>query len=423
MSIAPAALSVLALVATPARAQEPDGELLARARAILAETPLVDGHNDLPWELREKAGGRLDSLDLTVRHSPDTLDTDLVRLREGMVGAQFFADYVPSDSAPHGARFALAQAALIRRLVARFPETFRFATTADEIEAAHEDGRIAALIGLEGGHAIEGSLDVLRSLHDLGVRYITLTHSKTHDWADSATDAPRHDGLSPFGELVVREMNRLGVMVDLSHVSEATMMDALDITRAPVIFSHSSTRALTDHPRNVPEAVLRRLPQNGGIIMITYVPRFVNEEVRLWETDRDSLASRLRAAFPDDTAGFRAAMRDSMAARNPAPVATLSDVADHIDYAVEIVGADHVGLGSDYDGIDYAPQGLEDVSTFPALLAELLRRGYSEEDLAKIAGRNALRVMRQVEAAAQRLQATEEPIVASIPSEPAPSPE
>jgi membrane dipeptidase len=415
--IACIAVATLVLSALPARAQDADSELVERARAILAETPLVDGHNDLPWELRELAGGRLDSLDLTVRHSPDTLDTDLVRLREGMVGAQFFADYVPSDSAAHGARFALAQAALIRRLVARFPETFQFATTADEIEAAHEEGRIAALIGLEGGHAIEGSLDVLRSLYEIGVRYITLTHSQTHDWADSATDDPRHDGLSSFGELVVREMNRLGVMVDLSHVSEVTMMDALDVTRAPVIFSHSSTRALTDHPRNVPDAVLRRLPENGGIIMITFVPGFVNQSVRRWEASRDSLSRRLREAIPSDTASFRAAMRDSMAARGAAPVATLSDVADHIDHAVEIAGIDHVGIGSDFDGISTAPQGLEDVSTFPALLAELLRRGYSEEDVAKIAGRNALRVMRDVEAAAQRLQATEEPVVAVAPRE------
>lgn len=398
--------------ASPAHAQGED--LLARARAILAETPLVDGHNDLAWELRQLAGGRLDSLDLTVRHSPDTLDTDLPRLREGMVGAQFFADYVPSDSAAHGARFALAQADLIHRLVERFPETFQFATTADEIEAAHEEGRVAALIGLEGGHAIEGSLDVLRSLYRIGVRYITLTHSRTHDWADSATDAPQHGGLSPFGELVVREMNRLGMLVDLSHVSDSTMMDALRVTRAPVIFSHSSTRALTDHPRNVPDAVLRELPRNGGIIMITFVPGFVNEEVRQWDVWRDSTRTRLARAFGGDTARIRAALGDSVAARGQAPVATLSDVADHIDHAVEVVGVDHVGLGSDFDGISTAPEGLEDVSTFPALLAELLRRGYGEEDVANIAGRNALRVLREVEAVALRLQATEAPVVATV---------
>lgn len=372
-------LLALLVAAVPARPQ--DSDALARARAILSETPLVDGHNDLPWELRVQARGRLDSLDLAVRHSPDTLQTDLPRLREGMVGAQFFAAYVPPDSAPNGARFALAQTELTHRLVERFPEALRFATTADEIETAHKDGRMAVLIGLEGGHAIEGSLDVLRALFRLGVRYMTLTHGKSHDWADSATDEPRHDGLSPFGEVVVREMNRLGMMVDLSHVSEETMMDALRVSRAPVIFSHSSARALTNHPRNVPDAVLRRLPENGGIVMITFVPAFVSEEVRAH--------------------GER---RDSVAARGPAPRATLADVADHIDHAVRVAGIDHVGIGSDFDGTSSLPEGLEDVSTFPALFFELLQRGYSDEDVAKIAGRNILRVMRDVEAAARRLE-------------------
>ncbi len=394
------------------------GDPMDRARAVLRGTPLVDGHNDLPWETRQQGGGVIDSMALTVRHSADTLDTDLPRLREGMVGAQFFADYVPADSEPHGARFALAQADLIHRLAERYPETFRFATTAQDIERAHKDRRIAVLIGLENGGAIEGSLDVLRALHRVGVRYVTLTHSATHDWADSATDEPRHGGLSPFGEQVVLEMNRLGIMVDLSHVSVETMEDALRVTRAPVIFSHSSTRALTDVPRNVPDSVLAKLPANGGVIMITFVPGFVSERVHRWEEERGALADRLRAAFPDDTAAFRAAMRDSMAARGPAPHATLSDVADHIDHAVQVAGIDHVGIGSDFDGIGSAPDGLEDVSKFPALFAELVRRGYSDEDLARIAGRNILRVMRQVEGTARRLQQEEPPRVAIQPQEP-----
>jgi membrane dipeptidase len=273
------------------------------------------------------------------------------------------------------------------------------------------------LIGLENGAAIEGSLDVLRALGRVGVRYITLTHSQTHDWADSGTDEPRYGGLSPFGELVVLEMNRIGIMVDLSHVSDSTMMDALRLTRAPVIFSHSSTRALTDHPRNVPDEVLRRLPENGGVIMITFVPQFVNQDVRSWVASRDSLARRLRERFGSDTVAFRAAMADSMATRGEMPRATLSDVADHIDHAVEVMGVDHVGIGSDFDGIDFAPDGLEDVSKFPALFAELLGRGYSEEDLAKIAGGNLLRVMRRVEEVARRLGAEEPPRVVSIPRE------
>jgi membrane dipeptidase len=408
---------LLVLATACATARGGGGDPSERARRVLSGTPLVDGHNDLPWELRQLAGGDIDSIGLTVRHSADTLDTDLPRLREGMVGAQFFADYVPFDSAPHGARFALHQAGLIHRLVEKFPETFRFATSADQIESAHDDGKIAALIGLEGGHAIEGSLDVLRSLHRVGVRYMTLTHSQTHDWADASTDEPRHGGLSPFGELVVLEMNRIGMIVDLSHVSEETMMDALRVTRAPVVFSHSSTRALTDHPRNVPDAVLRRLPENGGVVMITFVPGFVSQEVRRWEMGRDSVIRGLREAFGADTAAFRAAMRDSMAARGAAPKATLADVADHIDHAVEVAGIDHVGIGSDFDGIGSAPEGLEDVSKFPALFAELLERGYSEEDLAKIAGRNVLRVMRRVEETARRLSREEPPRVASIPRE------
>ncbi len=412
--------------AAPLAAQFPSdsSEPLAHARELLRETPLVDGHNDLPWRVRELAAGDFDSLDIAVHQ--DSLHTDIPRLREGLVGAQFFVSYVPADLIGNGAaRFALMQMDLIRRMVERYPETFVFVTTADGIESAHEAGKIAALTGLEGGHAIEGSLDVLRTFYDLGARYMTLTHWASHAWADAATDEPRHNGLSPFGELVVREMNRLGMLVDLSHVSDSTMMDAMRISEAPVIYSHSSARALDNHPRNVPDPILRRLSENDGIVMVNYSPTFISQEVRDWAVTRDSLVDSLRQAFtivdvtaPDsmvvDTAGLRQAVA-GWTETNPAPRAHLEQVADHIDHLAQVAGIDHVGFGSDYDGIDAIPQGLEDVSTFPAIVAELLRRGYSDEDVRKLLGQNFLRVLRGAEAVAERLQQEMDPIVATIP--------
>jgi len=414
--------------AAPLAAQSPSdsSEALAHARELLRETPLVDGHNDLPWRVRELAAGDFDSLDIAVHQ--DSLHTDIPRLREGLVGAQFFVSYVPADLIGNGAaRFALMQMDLVRRMVERYPETFVFVTTADGIESAHEAGKIAALIGLEGGHAIEGSLDVLRTFYDLGARYMTLTHWASHAWADAATDEPRHNGLSPFGEIVVREMNRLGMLVDLSHVSDSTMTDAMRISEAPVIYSHSSARTLDDHPRNVPDPILRRLSENGGIVMVNYSPTFISQEVRDWAATRDSLVDSLRQAFtimdltaPDsvvvDTAGLRQAVA-GWTETNPAPRAHLEQVADHIDHLAEVAGIDHVGFGSDYDGIDAIPHGLEDVSTFPAIVAELLRRGYSDEDVRKLLGRNFLRVLRGAEVVAERLQQEMDPIVATIPPE------
>ena len=393
----------------------PDSLAVGRALRLLDEVPLVDGHNDLPWQIREKAAGDLDSLDIA--EPQPGLHTDLERLRQGRVGAQFFAAYVPSELIAAGAtRFALMQIDLIHRLVDRYPDTFVYATTVADIERAHAGGRIAALIGVEGGHAIEGSLDVLRTLYDLGARYMTLTHWKSTAWADAATDRPLHQGLTSFGEDVVREMNRLGMLVDLSHVSDSTMMDALRITEAPVIYSHSSARALAGHARNVPDAILPVVAENGGVVMVNFSPGFINEETRLHTERGEALIDSLRIAFSGDSARVREAFK-AWLEENPAPRATLSQVADHVDHIVDVAGIDHVGLGSDYDGIDHVPVGLEDVSHFPDLLAELLDRGYSDEDIRKLVGLNFLRVMREAEAVSERLREEREPYVGTISPE------
>jgi membrane dipeptidase len=410
------ALTASLLVAGPLSAQAPaDTTALVHAREVMRSIPLIDGHNDLPFELRERAGGDLDSLDIA---SPqDSLMTDIGRLREGQVGAQFFVAYVPVELIGHGAaRFALQQIDLIHRLADRYPDTFEFARTAEEIRQIFDQGKIAALIGLEGGHAIEGSLDLLRTFHALGVRYMTLTHWATHDWADSATDEPGWQGLRPgFGEDVIREMNRLGILVDLSHVSDSTMVDAMRISRAPVIYSHSSARALDHHVRNVPDEILRILGTNGGVIMVNFAPDYVSENLRLWSIQADSIRDSLRGSFEDDTAAMRAALmawRDT----NPRPDATLSQVADHIDHLVDMAGIDHVGIGSDFDGIGFTPVGLEDVSTFPDLIAELVRRGYPDEDIRKILGGNLLRALDRAEEVARQMREERGPVVGTLPS-------
>lgn len=417
-----AAASLLGLLVLPSgsaaqaehstTADSPDSTAVQRAVHLLDQVPLVDGHNDLPWQIREKADGDLDSIDIAV--AQPELHTDLARLEAGRVGAQFFAAYVPADRIADGAtRFALMQIDLIHRLVARYDDTFAFARTAADIEDAHARGRIAALIGVEGGHAIEGSLDVLRALYGLGARYMTLTHWKSHAWADAATDAPLHQGLSPFGEMVVREMNRLGMLVDLSHVSDSTMMDVLRITEAPVIYSHSSARALAGHMRNVPDTILPEVARNGGVVMVNFAPGFISEDARLHGERADALLDSLRTAFDGDSVRIRPVFEAWLEA-HPAPRASLSQVADHVDHIVEVAGIDHVGLGSDYDGIDAVPVGLEDVSKFPALIAELLRRGYEDEDIRKLAGLNFLRVMREAEAVAARLREERGPYVGTI---------
>jgi membrane dipeptidase len=370
----------------------------ARALRVLRETPLVDGHNDLPYAMRGRGG--LDSVDIA--RSQPALHTDIPRLRAGGVGAQFWAAYVPvqtmqaGDTGTGPTVYALEQIDLIHRYCARYADTFAPAVTAADVERNFRAGKISCLIGIEGGHAIGNSLGALRMFARLGVRYMTLTHWRTLAWADAATDTARHGGLTAFGEDVVREMNRLGMLVDLSHVSDATMLDALRVTRAPVIFSHSSARALAGHARNVPDSVLRLVPVNGGVVMVNFLPLFVSEKARRHGHVVDRRADSLA------TAGARAeAVRDSVRAwEAAAPRATLHQVADHIDHIRRVAGVDHVGIGSDFDGIDAVPVGLEDVSTFPDLMAELLRRGWSEGDVRKLIGLNVLRVMRAAEAVA-----------------------
>lgn len=394
---------VLSAMAAPALAQDPtDAQLQDRARRVMARTPLIDGHNDLPWALRENHDSDPHAVDLATDLDATTeLHTDIPRLKAGGVGGQFWSVYVPAALPPvQAAQATFEQIDLVRRLVAAHPEAFELAYTADDVVRIHRSGRIASLVGIEGGYSINDSLGLLRVFHAMGVRYMTLTHSTTTTWADSATDAPKWGGLSPFGEAVVREMNRLGIMVDLSHVSEETMLDAMRVSEAPVIFSHSSARGVTGHPRNVPDSVLRLLPEDGGVVMITFVPSFVSEEVRAWGAARAAEEARLKSLNP----GSPQAVTDGLAAwvaANPPPRADIADVADHIDHVRRVAGVDHVGLGGDFDGVSALPDGLGGVETYPALIAELYRRGWTDADVRKLLGENVLRVMRRVEAVAE----------------------
>jgi membrane dipeptidase len=375
---------------------------------LLTEVPVIDGHNDLPFQYFHRHGNVLDGMDLSesLEDLQPALRTDIPRLRRGGVGAQFWSVFVPITEyggTPGDAARVLAQMDLVRRLAARYPDDLELAFSADDVRRIHAAGRVASLMGMEGGHAIEDSLGVLRSLYAAGARYLTLTHSKGLHWADSATDQPRHDGLTDFGKEVVREMNRLGMLVDLSHVSAATMHDALDVSEAPVIFSHSSARAVTDHARNVPDSVLERLPDNGGVVMVTFVATYVNEDARQNFADFKAEQARLSSLNPGDPEAVKAGLalwRED----HPNPGATLADVADHIDHIRDVAGIEYIGLGGDYDGTPVMPKGLEDVSTYPALLEELRRRGYSDVQLQAIAGGNVLRVMERSEAVAAKLQ-------------------
>ena len=372
----------------------------AQAIRILRTVPLIDGHNDIPDAIRERGG--LDSVNFAV--SQPKLMTDISRLRSGRVGAQFWAAYVPvttMDSGTHPATYALEQIDLVHRLCSKNSRSMAMAYTAADVERNFAAGKVSCLIGIEGGHAIENSLAALRMFYKLGTRYITLTHWRSVDWATASTDSARR-GLSPFGKQVVLEMNRLGMLVDLSHVNDQTMSDALHTSRAPVIFSHSSARALTNHARNVPDSILKLVPVNGGVVMVNFNPGFVSETVRSYEDSTNTWSSRLRASGADSAA--RADSTRAWEAR--APRATLAQVADHIEHIRQVAGVDHVGLGSDFDGITEVPVGMEDVSTFPDLIAELLRRGWSETDVKKVAGLNTLRVMREAERVAAEMRRT-----------------
>jgi len=384
----------------------PDPALIERARKLLDQVPLVDGHNDLAWEYRKREQNHLDRIDLRADTSTLTppLHTDIPRLRRGGVGGQFWSVYVPVEIPGADAiQAVLEQIDDVRRLAERYPETFEVARTADDVVRIHKTGRIASLIGMEGGHSIHNSLATLRQLYEAGARYMTITHSKNTDWADSATDEPKHGGLTRFGEEVVREMNRLGMLVDLSHVSPETMKKALAVSAAPVIFSHSSARALVDHPRNVPDDVLRLLPRNGGVVMVTFVPSFVSEVVREWNSQHDGEEARLKALYPGDPERMKREL-DDWQRQHVAPRAMLEQVADHVEHVRDVAGIDHVGIGSDFDGITSVPLGLEGVGDYPALFAELLRRGWADDDIKKLAGLNVLRVFHDAERVSQRLK-------------------
>jgi membrane dipeptidase len=389
-----------------------EATLVERALEILGRAPLIDGHNDVLWELRTQVAYDFDRLDLG-GPCPDLM-TDIPRIREGGLGGQFWSVYVPSDMPGDTAVTAtLEQIDALYAMVARYPDAFELTRTVAEVDRATEAGRVASMIGVEGGQSIGSSLGALRMLARLGAGYMTLTHNDNTAWADSATDKPVHGGLTRFGEEVVREMNRLGVLVDLSHVSADTMAHAIDVSEAPAIFSHSSARALTDVPRNVPDHILERVRETNGVVMVTFVPVFVSPEGAAAMSEFLALSERLEAEHPDDHAAVKAG-QDTWWDEHPKPPASVADVADHIDHVRDVAGIDHVGVGSDFDGSRHMPDGLEDVSCSPNLFAELLSRGYSDEDLAKISRENILRVMRENERTAERLQRERPPSLARI---------
>ena len=401
----------LALVAAPAAAA-PD-PYAARIARILKDVPLIDGHNDWAESLREREGEGRWTIDLTqgLDRRPVPYNTDIARLRQGMVGGQFWSAWVSASLPPlEQVKQTIEEIDLIHDIVARYPQTFELATTAADVRRIHKAGRIASMIGVEGGNQIDNSFSVLRAYRAMGAGYLTLTHSRTIEWADSATDDPKHGGLTPFGEAVVHELNRLGMLVDLSHVNEETMKDALRVTKAPVIFSHSGVRGVDDHPRNVSDEVLKLVAANGGVVMVNFSRSYVTDAYRRWGADEAAEKTRLNAppfgglfiGQPDKAAAALAEWQRA----HPAPRVTLADVADHIDHIAKVAGIDHVGIGSDYDGVDNSlPEGLDSVATYPALLGEMLRRGWSDADVAKLAGGNVLRVMEQAEKVAASMKA------------------
>ncbi len=387
-----------------------DEEYRQQAIEILERVPLFDGHNDTPWQYRSRVDYKFSELDFydTTQLDPP-MHTDIPRLREGRVGAQWWSVYVNANIPENEAvKQTMEQIDFVHRLVDRYPDHFELALTADDVERIFEDGKIASLIGMEGGHSIANSLAALRMFHELGARYMTITHGRTLDWADAAGDDPQHDGLTEFGEEVIREMNRLGMMVDLSHVTPASMQDAIRVSEAPVMFSHSNARAVTGHPRNVPDEVLQLLPEKDGLVMVTFVETFTSEERRQHFAERAAYEQKVEYLNPGMPDVVTEKM-DEWDSQHEEPKSTLSQVADHIDHIRDQIGVDHIGIGGDYDGVPTLPEGLDDVSAYPNLFAELLRRGYSEEDLEKIAGLNMLRVLRGAEEVSERLREDREP--------------
>jgi len=398
------AVAFAILLGSTAQAQPIDPKVQARIDRILKRAPLIDGHNDLPWELRDNHGSRVDGLASGGAAREKPLMTDMARLRAGRVGGQFWSVYITGTITGDAAlRTTIEQIDTARRLIAAYPRDLELASTADDVVRIHRSGRIASMLGIEGGRQVGGSMAALRQFYNLGVRYMTLTHNQTTDWADSATDEPRHGGISPFGREVVGEMNRLGMLLDLSHVSPEAMTDALEMSRAPVIFSHSNAAALNPHPRNVPDAVLRLLPANGGVVMVNFYPVFLSPEVREWALRGSAEEARLKGLTPFSTATVEAGMKQ-WEQDHPRPPVPVSLVADHIEHIARVAGHDHVGIGGDLDGVPFTAVGLESVAGYPLLFAELIRRGWSDANLAKLAGGNVLRVMRRAEAVAASMK-------------------
>jgi membrane dipeptidase len=404
-------------LSSAAAAQAIDPKMQARIDRILKATPLIDGHNDIAEQLRENYGMKVEGLASgTDQWKPKPLMTDMARLRQGRVGAQFWSVYIPSEVTGDAAiRETIEQIDIVKRMVKAYPNDLALAGTADDIVRIHRGGKVASLIGIEGGHQIGGNLAALRLFYELGARYMTLTHFKNNEWADSATDDPKYHGLTDFGRTVVREMNRLGMLVDLSHVSDDVMRQALQVSRAPVIFSHSSARALDDHNRNVPDDILKLTAQNGGVVMVNFYSAYVSDAFRKWNAEEAAEEARVRS-LDNGRPQQREAGLAAWKAANPPPRVTVAEVADHVDHVAKVAGHDHVGIGGDLDGIEVAPEGLGTVSGYPLLFAELIRRGWSDESLAELAGGNLLRVLRQAEAVAASMK-NEPPSMATLPPE------
>ena len=391
--------AVTALIPASSGAQSIDPKVQARIDRILKATPLIDGHNDLAEELRENYGGKTEGLASgTDSWKPKPLMTDMARLHAGRVGGQFWSVFIPAEvDGDRAIRDTLEEIDIVKRFIAAYPKDLEQAYTADDVVRIHKAGKVASMIGVEGGHQMAHNFAALRQYYALGARYMTLTHFKTTDWADSATDVPKHNGLTDYGKRVVHEMNRIGMLVDLSHVSEGTMNSALDVSKAPVIFSHSSAKAIDGHPRNVSDAVLRRIASNGGVVMVNFAPDYVNEAVWKWGADHDAEKARIARMLTGHTQAEMDAALDNWVKAHPEPTATVSQIADHVEHVAKVAGYDHVGIGGDLDGIPSTPVDLTGVQDYPNLFAELIRRGWSDENLAKLAGGNVLRALRQAE--------------------------